>query len=1130
MEEGEIGDFPDELRCRRSDGRQWRCKKRVVGESKMCEYHLHRSTSAAKGRVRRLVVKKEKGLTDDQMPGLKSVERKRSVEKAVEENGVQLVDGVSEEKRLEVGLVVRHCSVSTSGRKRKRVKRYGDDDDDEDLNRGSEKKDGNVLKRTKKRDVQVVRRVALDEESVPDHLRCTRTDGRRWRCFRRVKDGVTLCENHYLQGRLRQVRAVVPESLKLQRRDRLTLFKCSQGRISKIAGGKKRRPEKWRQWSTFSEALDDALIKLQLRKSDVELQLLKAYMKRQAEKLELQQQFFVEGYCQKEVTKDLPFGAMTISASPALQAPSIAGTSCNMKIGSDLDSLSGVSFRSKNIEPVSIGSSKVMPGVKEIVKLKRAKKRCHMCKKPGSRMTKCSTCKKELFCIECIKKRYFTSREDVEKSCPACRKECSCDTCLLNQSKDAKHQDNPNDERRMEKVAHIRQLIYLLLPVLKHIKDEQRFELQLEAKIKGKEQCEVLIQQVENGCDKQLYCKNCKNCIVDVHRSCEDCSYSICLNCSRDLSEGLTEGVDTVLSKYFDRTKNERKFSHELPSPLSSHYWKFGVNGGNICCPPVNFGGCGHGLLVLRSVFTASWINELEERAAKAVSTFNHTDGIDVSTCSDTGHESEIMNQVQQASSRQNSDDNFLYYPIMKDGRLLDNFHDHWQKHHPIVVRNVLQQKSDLRWDPIFFFCSYLERCRTDSPDAAEVEASNCLNWCEVEIGIRQSYVGHLKGWNHANMWNETLKLKGHLASHILQRKFPDHYAGIVHSLPYQEYMNPMVGRSNLAVNLPPEVKPDLGPYVHFSYGIGSDSVDAMGKLCYNSYDSVNIMVHATAVPVPSEQITRVRKLMEKKWYEYQDASTVITSDVTSPKKKRKPSKKGDSLTVAEVSNEDSERPTTCEGESGESCNSVVVHESSGRSAANVNRLRESTSDSEASNLCSEKPDDQIIVQNFGNSDAAEDSPSISCGAEWDVFRREDIPALLDYLKKNSEKLSHTSNNSKNAGQPILGQSVFLDAMDKSRLKEEYNIEPWTFKQRVGEAVIVPAGCPYQIRTLKSCVSVAFDFVSLESASASIHLSDELRLLSEVHDSNEHKLEVWKMVLYNISAALQQLRELNSAD
>lgn len=28
-------------------------------------------------------------------------------------------------------------------------------------------------------------------------------------------------------------------------------------------------------------------------------------------------------------------------------------------------------------------------------------------------------------------------------------------------------------------------------------------------------------------------------------------------------------------------------------------------------------------------------------------------------------------------------------------------------------------------------------------------------------------------------------------------------------------------------------------------------------------------------------------------------------------------------------------------------------------------------------------------------------------------------------------------------------------------------IEPWTFEQRIGEAVFIPAGCPHQVRNLK---------------------------------------------------------------
>lgn len=89
---------------------------------------------------------------------------------------------------------------------------------------------------------------------------------------------------------------------------------------------------------------------------------------------------------------------------------------------------------------------------------------------------------------------------------------------------------------------------------------------------------------------------------------------------------------------------------------------------------------------------------------------------------------------------------------------------------------------------------------------------------------------------------------------------------------------------------------------------------------------------------------------------------------------------------------------------------------------------------------------------------------------------------------------------------PILDQHFFLDTSHKTRLKEEYGeftkfclslvlvdklteisfyrilllgIEPWTFEQHVGEAVIIPAGCPYQIRNVK--VMITTDIFCLES-------------------------------------------------
>ena len=66
---------------------------------------------------------------------------------------------------------------------------------------------------------------------LPDKLRCTRTDGRRWRCKRRVMENMKLCEIHYLQGRHRQYRENVPEDLKIQRKTQTAEYRCEEERL-----------------------------------------------------------------------------------------------------------------------------------------------------------------------------------------------------------------------------------------------------------------------------------------------------------------------------------------------------------------------------------------------------------------------------------------------------------------------------------------------------------------------------------------------------------------------------------------------------------------------------------------------------------------------------------------------------------------------------------------------------------------------------------------------------------------------------------------------------------------------------------------------------------------------------------
>ncbi|XP_052308474.1 lysine-specific demethylase JMJ28 isoform X3 [Populus trichocarpa] len=908
-----------------------------------------------------------------------------------------------------------------------------------------------------------ISKLSLLMEPLPDHLRCKRTDGRQWRCNRRVMEDKKLCEIHHLQGRHRQYRRKVPETLKLQRKkskkssasssnfEALSRVSLKEGKLGKF----KKKGKK-------------------LKRGDLQLDLIRMVLQREMEKRKNKK---TKGFSEKEsvnngegndnvndcsgsdseeegegeeLMRDLPNGFMAISPAKNFgngNVGSCSGSHVDVKVGGG--GFNGVNtarrcFRSKNIEPMPVGKLQVLPNKRDAVRLRKGKRKCHWCRSGSRTLIRCLSCRKEFYCLCCIKEQYLETQEDVRMKCPVCRRTCSCKACSAIQCRDIECKDLSKERSKVDKVLHFHYLICMLLPILKQINQDQSIEIEIEAKIKGLKPTEVQIQQAEISCNKQCCCNNCKASIVDFHRTCPDCSYSLCLSCCQDIFHGSLHGsVKGLLCKCPNGRKacisgkqlSEMKSlcatklsygSRFLGSTFSPCQGAAHCNG-SIPCPPREFGGCGGSLLDLSCIFPLSWTKELEVSAEELVGCYELPETLDVcsscSLCVGLDCETNGIEQLQEAAAREDSSDNLLYYPTIMDirGDNLEHFQKHWGRGQPVIVRNVLQSTSDVSWDPMVMFCNYLKNNAARSQNG---QATDCLDWFEV-----------------------------------------------------------------------------------------------------------NILAHTTDVPVSTKQLNYIRKLMTKHKEQNKESSEATLNEENIEvelhdmfKEDMQVNKK-----VARIS-----------------WFSAATHEAHASSLKDREMFHDGDSDSDSDT----DTDTEVSKFFFGPVKSSRTSDNLkfygkhsessnnfrmkklseSCGAQWDVFRRQDVPKLAEYLRRHFNEFTYTYGLQKHMVHPILDQNFFLDASHKMRLKEEFKIEPWSFEQHVGEAVIIPAGCPYQIRNLKSCVSVVLDFLSPENVTECIQLIDELRQLPENHKAKVDSLEVKKMALHSISRAVKEIRELTCAE
>ncbi|KAM5554580.1 hypothetical protein ABKV19_022798 [Rosa sericea] len=218
----------------------------------------------------------------------------------------------------------------------------------------------------------------------------------------------------------------------------------------------------------------------------------------------------------------------------------------------------------------------------------------------------------ELFAVEVAKENVYPQmlEDAIAEACPGCCGNCSCKACLCAASRNLKKQPELNISKE-EKLEHSKYLLQALLPLLKRLNDEQVIEMEMEARRQGLSVSELKIQRSNCSYDERVNCNNCKASIVDLYRSCNLCSYDLCLTCCRESRDRHLDGggkevtmvyIDQDLEHLHGGKGNIAELLFE-PSPkchvrLKSE-WKSNEDG-SILCPAEDRDGCGHGHLELR--------------------------------------------------------------------------------------------------------------------------------------------------------------------------------------------------------------------------------------------------------------------------------------------------------------------------------------------------------------------------------------------------------------------------------------------------------------------------------------------------------------------------------------------------
>ncbi|KAI0216178.1 hypothetical protein L0F63_007112 [Massospora cicadina] len=145
--------------------------------------------------------------------------------------------------------------------------------------------------------------------------------------------------------------------------------------------------------------------------------------------------------------------------------------------------------------------------------------------------------------------------------------------------------------------------------------------------------------------------------------------------------------------------------------------------------------------------------------------------------------------------------------------------------------------------------------------------------------------------------------------------------------------------------------------------------------------------------------------------------------------------------------------------------------------------------------------------------------PTGEAGAIWHLFRREDADKIREFIKSKFNRLDISD--------PIHDQLFYLTDSLLEELFIAKGVRPFIVEQRVGEFVLVPAGCPHQVRNFYPCIKIAMDYVSPEGAATCVKLGTEFRVLPRWHNRNVDILNIPTLLAQSWATCFERLGKVS---